>query len=67
MARRKDIRIMDAGSFIIIEPMTAKAAGWIDENIGADNGYHPQYPTIMVEHRYADDVLDGMAADGLRW
>ena len=64
--RSKSIRIIDTGPIVIIEPMTRRASAWIKENIGPDNGYQPYYPTIIVEGRYVDAILEGMAEDGIR-
>lgn len=64
--RSKSIRITDTGSIVLIEPMTRRAAAWIDEDVGAESGFQPWYPTIIVEPRYVDAIIDGMAADGIR-
>ena len=61
-----DISVRGIGSSIItIEPLTDLAKEWIDEHIGADNGYQPYYPKIVVEPRYLHDILEGMVNDGL--
>ena len=37
--------------------------GWIDEHIDPDALYFG--PSIAIEGRYADDILEGIAAVGL--
>ena len=69
MAKSKstpDISVYDSGSIVTLSPRTRKAARWIDENIGPDNGFLPYYPTVVCEARYVEDIIDGMVADGLR-
>jgi hypothetical protein len=46
-------------------PLTPSATSWIEEHIGQDNGYQPHFPTIVVEHRYIADIVDGIQNDGL--
>lgn len=60
-----DINVRDEGSIILLEPQSPTGRDWIDEHIGPDNGYQPMYPTVVCEHRYADDVIEGMLGDGL--
>ena len=60
-----DITIEDHGSIVILRPHTPAAVEWIDEHIGADNGYQPHYPAVVIGHHYADNVIDGMVNDGL--
>lgn len=60
-----DVTIRDEGSLILLEPATDAAREWFDEHIGADNGYQPMWPTVVVESRYAGDILEGLIGDGL--
>ena len=59
-----DFRIGDYGSIVLIAPLTPEACNWVDENIGADNGYQPMYPTVVAEHRYAPDIIAGITSAG---
>jgi len=62
----KDITVEGSGTVFLLVPQTDKGRTWIKENIGPDNGYQPYYPDkVVVEHRYIEDILQGMAADGL--
>ncbi len=59
-----DFEIRDEGSIILLRPLTDAARIWVDENIGRDNGYQPTYPTVVVEPRYIQPILDGLQAEG---
>jgi len=59
-----DFEIREEGSIILLRPLTDAARIWVDENIGRDNGYQPTYPTVVVEPRYIQPILDGLQAEG---
>lgn len=46
-------------------PLTIPAKVWVAANVGKDSGYQPDWPTLYVEHRYIDPLLDGIDAAGL--
>ena len=52
-------------SICLLHPLTDAARAWVEENIGADNGYQPQWPSVLLEPRYCGDVLAGIAESGL--
>ncbi|KKK96474.1 hypothetical protein LCGC14_2662380 [marine sediment metagenome] len=60
-----DVSVVGHGSIVMLYPQTPQAVEWIDKHIGPDNSYQPQYPTIICEPRYVDDVVEGMLGDGL--
>jgi len=60
-----DINVTGGGSIFLLAPKTQAGRDRIDQNIGPDNGFQPYYPTVVVEHRYVGDIVEGMAADGL--
>lgn len=60
-----DFTLDDEGSLIILHPVTAAAREWVDAHIGQENGYQPMWPTVVIEHRYADDIITGAQRDGL--
>jgi hypothetical protein len=60
-----DFIVENHGSIFLLRPQNENAIGWVDEHIGADNGYQPQYPTVLVEHRYISDIVGGIRNDGL--
>jgi hypothetical protein len=45
--------------------LTKPGFRWIEKHIGADNGYQPYYPTVILEPRYVDDVLGDIRKKGL--
>lgn len=60
-----DLIIDDQGSIILLRPNTSEGEGWIDDNIGPDNGYQPYYPAVIVEPRYLGNIVHGATEDGL--
>ncbi len=60
-----DVTVVDQGSIVMLYPQTSEGVAWIDEHIGQENGCQPYYPTVVCEHRFADNVIDGMIGDGL--
>lgn len=58
-----DVRVRDEGSIILVEPITEAAENWITENVQADAQYVGR--SLVVEHRYAADLISGMVNDGL--
>jgi len=53
-----------SGSIVGITPMTPAAREWIDENCQVES-WQWMGLTLNVDHRYAADILEGMADDGL--
>jgi hypothetical protein len=53
------------GSIFLLRPLTPSATSWVEEHIGQDNGYQPYLPTVVVEHRYIADIVEGIQNDGL--
>jgi hypothetical protein len=60
-----DFRVEFHGAIILLCPLTKPGFRWIERHIGADNGYQPYYPTVILELRYLDDVLVGIRRKGL--
>lgn len=58
-----DFYIHDQGSVVVIIPATEAAEQWTLEHIPDDA---PRFGLgFVVEHRYADDVIEGAITDGL--
>jgi hypothetical protein len=53
------------GSIFLLRSLTPSATSWIEEHIGQDNGYQPYFPTVVVEHRFIADIVEGIQNDGL--
>jgi len=47
-----------------VEPLTARAREWIEDNVSKE-GYQPYWPSLIVEPRFLDAILEGMTEDGL--
>lgn len=65
--RRKltgDVVICDQGSIVLVTPLTVEAKAFIDNFVSVpDWAWHGR--ALAVDHNYADDLLNGMAANGL--
>jgi len=60
-----DFALQDEGTIYLLSPHSAAARSWVEENIGQHNGYQPYWPTVVVEHCYIAQILDGIQLDGL--
>lgn len=60
-----DFVVENHGSIFLLRPLTDSARIWIDEHIGPDNGFQPYYSTVVVEHRYISNIVEGIREHGL--
>ena len=60
----QDFEVVYGGSVSLIIPLNRDARIWLDENIGDDALYFGK--GLAVEHRYLDQVIDGMMSAGLK-
>ncbi len=60
-----DFTVRREGALVLLVPNTKLGINWANHNIGADNGYQPYWPTVILEERYIDNVLAGIAKLGL--
>jgi hypothetical protein len=60
-----DFQLESHGSIFLLRPASHSARRWVEKNIGQDNGYQPHWPTVVVEHRYVADILEGLRASGM--
>ncbi|MFA5900269.1 MAG: hypothetical protein WC829_14285 [Hyphomicrobium sp.] len=58
-----DFRFADHGSVTLLTPVTDAALDWVAENLSIDRTNWG--PAIVIEPRYAVDILDGLQGDGL--
>lgn len=63
MAKRLDALVEDQGSIILLRLLTKAARRWVSTNVGDDATYW--CGALVIEPRYAQDVLLGMGNDGL--
>ncbi len=59
-----DFSFENHNSICLLRPLTPAAIEWVNEQIGQDNGFQPYYP-VVIEPRYCEHILRGIAADGL--
>jgi hypothetical protein len=62
---KANFRVEFHTSIYLIVPLCASGREWLDEHIGKDNGFQPYYPTVTVEPRYLEAVIEGIRRDGL--
>jgi hypothetical protein len=60
-----DFRVEYHGAILLLVPLSDGGLRWIEVHIGADNGYQPYYPTVILEPRYLDGVITGIRREGL--
>ena len=60
-----DFTLKDEGTISLLTPWTMAGEDWLDMHIGADNGFQPYWPTVVIEWRYVDDIIAGITSDGL--
>jgi hypothetical protein len=60
-----DFRVEFHGAIILLVPLTKPGCAWAVKNIGADNGYQPYWPTVILEPRYLDGVIADIRRKGL--
>ena len=58
-----DVNIVPTGSnFVLVHPLTPAAREWVEENVAEPGWFGDAFP---CEHRYIEDLVDGMRGDGL--
>lgn len=62
-SRQPDVIVDNQGSIVLLRPETNAAKEWLAEHIHVDAMHFG--PSLVVEWRYADDIIDGMKRDGL--
>ena len=60
-----DFLVESHGSIFLLRLQNEQAIAWVDERIGSENGFQPYWPTVVIEHRYLSDILQGIRNDGL--
>lgn len=58
----KNFDFIDCGSTCLLVPRDAPAFEWVAENL---QGAMEYAGGIAMEHRFAPDIIEGIAADGL--
>ena len=65
-ATEPDFYCEDYGSVVLLRPLSESARLWIEEHICKENGYQPNWPTVLIEPRYIAEIIRGAQSDGLR-
>jgi len=60
-----DVTFKNHGSIFTATLHTQKAKTWVADNVGEGDEITYWGGTLVIEHRYARDIADGMIADGL--
>ena len=60
-----DVVVKHHGTISLVRPLTDRAKVWVDKWVSKD-GFQPWWPaTIVVEHRFLANIIEGMKTDGL--
>jgi hypothetical protein len=57
--QQADVVVENHGTIFLFRPLSDSAREWIEENVSRE-GFHPDWPTLVVERRYAPDLAAGM-------
>ena len=59
-----DFSFRDEGSIVLLTPLSPAAHEFVEARIGQD-GFQPFWPTVVIEKRDAQAILQGVLAEGL--
>ena len=61
-----DFNVLNAGSVIILTPLTEQADAWVEEKVGINDETQFWGPKgIVIEPRYIKDIIEGILEDDL--
>lgn len=60
-----DFSVLNEGTIAVVTPKTQEAKNWLIENVAINEETQWWGPGIVVEHRFLDDLLQGITNDGL--
>lgn len=58
-----DFILQDCGSILFLHPQNKNATDWINDNVSSE-GWQPHWPSVLLEPRYASDLIKGLQNDG---
>lgn len=58
-----DFELNNEGTISLLRPLTSRGRDWLDEKLGDDKQWFGD--AVVIEHRYVDDIVTGIRADGL--
>lgn len=65
MTNDLDVRVIEHGSVVSFALLTAAAQEWVAENVGSESWQWLGENVLVVDHRYAQGLYDGMKDEGL--
>lgn len=60
-----DFVLENHGSIFLLRPQNEQAIARVDEHIGSENGFQPYWPSVVIEHRFVSEIVQGIRNDGL--
>lgn len=60
-----DVSLQDEGSIVVFYLNSTHAQDWVEENVDTENAQWWTNNGLVVEHRFADHLAEGLRADGL--
>lgn len=60
----QDFSVSNHGTIFLLQPLTAAANEWIEQNLSEDRQTFGT--AVAIEHRFILDVVDGIRNNGLR-
>lgn len=61
--QKPDAEVQNEGSIFLLRPLSENAKQWVNEHLPEDRQTFGN--AVVVEHRYIEDIVAGMQADGL--
>jgi hypothetical protein len=58
-----DFILEDHGSVLFLHPQNASAEQWVNAYVSSE-GYQPNWPSVLLERRYASYLIQGLQNDG---
>jgi hypothetical protein len=62
--RKPDFAVSDQGTVVLFNPLTVEARAWLD-NMVSFEPWQMFGRALAVDHRYAQDLYDGIINDGM--
>jgi hypothetical protein len=68
MTKTVDVELCNGGTVFLFRPVTKPAQEWFADNVESEP-WQWSNGSLGVDHRYAEDLLDGIASAGfdVRW
>jgi hypothetical protein len=58
-----DFILEDHGSILSLDPQNKPAEAWINASVSQE-GYQPNWPSVLMERRYAPALVEGVQSEG---